>query len=78
MITPKCKYCKNEAIWAMQFIAEAKPSFYALGWHIRGFSVTKVCDDHFNFINDAWQKSSPVEQKDFFDWVNSGMLNPLG
>lgn len=59
--TPKCHFCNHEAIWAMQFIAERKPTFYALGWHIRGFSVTKVCDDHFNLINDAWQKLGEIE-----------------
>lgn len=54
----KCKYtkgCQNEAIWAMQFIGEDKPSFYAFGWHIRGFKVTPVCDDCFNKENDRQQ-----------------------
>lgn len=42
----KCKICKkNEAVWAMQYIGENKPSFYTLGWHIRGFLVVKICDD---------------------------------
>lgn len=42
---PKCQLCqKNDAVHAMQFIAEITPSFYALGSHIRGFRVTKVCD----------------------------------
>ena len=41
----KCAICKaEEACYAMQYIAEDKPSFYALGWHIRGFRVVaKVC-----------------------------------
>ena len=40
-----CQICEdNEAVWAMQFIGEDKPTFYVLGWHIRGFRVTKVCD----------------------------------
>jgi len=44
--TPNCQICKeNEAIWAMQFIGEDKPMFYVLGWHIRGFRATKVCDE---------------------------------
>ena len=42
---PKCEICKNEtAIYAMQYIAEDKPSFYTLGYHIRGFWVVKICD----------------------------------
>ena len=42
----KCEVCKErEAIWARQYIAEARPSFYTLGSHIRGFHVTKVCDE---------------------------------
>lgn len=42
---PKCTRCKqNEAVYAMQHIGEDKPSFYALGWHVRGFKVVaKVC-----------------------------------
>jgi hypothetical protein len=43
---PKCQLCKvRPALWAMQFIGDAAPSFYSLGWHMRGFSVTKVCDE---------------------------------
>lgn len=42
---PKCQLCKfNPAVHAMQYIADETPSFYALGSHIRGFPVTKVCD----------------------------------
>ncbi|MFA5636866.1 MAG: hypothetical protein WC977_13295 [Anaerovoracaceae bacterium] len=42
---PKCAICKTEeACYAMQYIGEDRPSFYRLGWHIRGFSVTKVCE----------------------------------
>lgn len=49
--TPKCQICKyNQATWAMQYIAEATPTFYALGWHIRGFAVTKICSDCKNKI----------------------------
>jgi len=43
---PKGQLCKNNtAIWAMQFIGEDVPSFYRLGYHIRGFGVIKVCDE---------------------------------
>ena len=42
---PKCEICKeNEAEWAMQYIASDTPTFSFLGWHYRGFQVTKVCD----------------------------------
>ena len=43
--TPKCTRCKKaEAVYAVQYIGEDKPSFYILGWHIRGFKVVdKVC-----------------------------------
>lgn len=42
---PTCKICgQNEAIWAMQYIGEETPTFSSLGWHYRGFPVTKVCD----------------------------------
>lgn len=42
----KCQICKqNEATWAMQFVGEDHPSFSFLGWHYRGFKVTKVCGD---------------------------------
>jgi len=45
-IQAKCQICKkNEAVYAMQYIAEEKPSFYRLGSHIRGFLVIKVCDN---------------------------------
>lgn len=41
----KCQLCKfNPAVHAMQYVADDAPSFYALGSHIRGFAVTKVCD----------------------------------
>jgi hypothetical protein len=44
--TQKCQICKEkEAEYAMQYIGSDKPSFYSLGWHIRGFRVTKVCED---------------------------------
>ena len=44
-MTTKCKICQtNGAEWAMQFIGENKPSFYAIGWHMRGFAVTKICE----------------------------------
>ena len=42
----KCQVCKrNEAIWAMQYIGEDRPTFSTLGSHYRGFKVTKVCDE---------------------------------
>ena len=41
---PMCQVCKQaEAIYAMQYIGEEKPSFYRLGYHMRGFTMTKVC-----------------------------------
>ena len=42
---PRCAYCENEAIWAMQFISSEMPSFSRLGSYYRGFKVVKVCDD---------------------------------
>lgn len=43
--TPKCQLCKsNDALYAMQFVGEDRPSFYRFGYHIRGFKVTKVCE----------------------------------
>ena len=42
----KCQVCKaRHAVWAMQYIAEDKPTFSTLGSHYRGFHVTKICDD---------------------------------
>lgn len=42
----KCKICDNqEAVYAMQYIADDSPSFYTLGSHVRGFSVIPVCSD---------------------------------
>lgn len=42
----KCKLCRQrEAAWAMQFVGDDNtPTFTVLGWHYRGFAVTKVCD----------------------------------
>lgn len=41
-----CEVChEREAIWAAQFVGEDTPSFYTLGGHIRGFKVTRVCDE---------------------------------
>ena len=42
---PMCDRCKQaEAIYAVQYIGEDKPSFYTLGWHTRGFRiVARVC-----------------------------------
>lgn len=41
---PMCQVCKQrEAVYAMQYIGEEEPSFYRLGYHIRGFTMTKVC-----------------------------------
>lgn len=38
----KCQSCKQaEAEWAYQPELE---SFYAIGWHQRGFAVVKVCE----------------------------------
>ena len=43
---PKCQVCrKNEPVWAMQYIADDKPTFYKLGYHIRGFGLLRICDD---------------------------------
>lgn len=40
-----CTQCKREpAEWALQYIAEDKPTFTTLGWHYRGFSVMRLCD----------------------------------
>ena len=42
---PTCQICKaGEALWAMQYVGEAAPTFTTLGSHYRGFPVTKVCD----------------------------------
>lgn len=45
-----CEICRNkdgqhEPIWAMQYIADDKPSFYRLGSHIRGFGLLRICDE---------------------------------
>ena len=50
-----CEVCKSremneigglvhEPVWAMQYIAEDKPSFYKLGEHIRGFGLIRICN----------------------------------
>lgn len=42
----KCQLCRERrASWAMQYVAEDRPSFYRLGSHIRGFRVYKVCSE---------------------------------
>lgn len=74
----KCKYCKEKAEWAMQFIANREPSFYFLGWHIRGFNVIKLCNYHKDGISTNWKKASKLDQKDFVDKLSGGMLYPLG
>lgn len=39
----KCKLCKSEeAVYAMQWIDNKKPSFHPLGEHVPGFSVIPV------------------------------------
>ena len=43
---PLCQVCKRrEAVYAMQYIGGEEPSFYRLGYHIRGFTMTKVCSE---------------------------------
>ncbi len=74
----KCKYCKEKAEWAMQFVADRKPSFYLLGWHIRGFNITKLCNQHKDEISINWEKASELKRKDFADSFSGGMLYPLG
>ena len=42
----KCELChEREAVYAMQYIADIVPSLYALGSHIRGFKITRVCPE---------------------------------
>ena len=42
---PRCQLClQNEAMWAMQYVGDDKPTFTLLGSHYRGFRVVKVCD----------------------------------
>ncbi len=40
-----CDECKQaEAIYAMQFVGEERPTFSRLGWHYRGFRIiAQVC-----------------------------------
>lgn len=45
-----CQICRkkdesHEPVWAMQYIASDKPSFYKLGSQIRGFGVLRICDE---------------------------------
>lgn len=41
----KCELCKaQDAIWALQYIGDPKPSFTFLGNHYRGFALKKLCD----------------------------------
>ena len=40
-----CDSCKREpAEWAVQYIAEDKPTFSTLGSHYRGFQVLRLCE----------------------------------
>jgi len=39
----------------MQYIGEDKPTFYTLGWHIRGFSIIKICDDCKEKEKNKWK-----------------------
>lgn len=74
----KCKYakgCQNEVIWYMQFVGEEKPSFYFPGYHIRGFKVIPVCDQHMeeevNRQHDTAQPSEAIEHVNAADWRNA-------
>ena len=41
-----CEMCADrEAEWAMQYVADTRPSFSRLGSHYRGFPVTAVCEE---------------------------------
>jgi hypothetical protein len=63
---PMCQVCKQaEAIYAMQYIGEEEPSFYRLGYHIRGFTMTKVCAECAELLKPKGTELPPeVEGED--------------
>lgn len=66
-----CQKCeRREAIWALQYIASSEPSFSRLGYHYRGFKVTKICDECFQQINDDYQESLAEARTDYADPLN--------
>lgn len=64
-MTRKCMYCTKEADYLMQFVASDIPSFYAPGYHVRGFDTFPVCFDCTNVIKEKYV--TPVQQKIFVD-----------
>ena len=63
MKVPKCQICKtNEAIYAMQHIAEETPTFTTLGSHYRGFKVTKTCDSCRQKITEGYGNVVEIRQ----------------
>lgn len=86
--TPKCQVCKNqEATWAEQFIGENVPSWYWLGWHQRGWSVTKVCDQCKESYPDRLIEALaakttiigghaiPLDSDRVQQWIEAGLYN---
>lgn len=63
---PMCQVCKQaEAVYAMQYIGEEEPSFYRLGYHIRGFTMTKVCAECAELLKPKGTELPPeVEGED--------------
>jgi hypothetical protein len=41
---PRCQDCRAApAEWAIQYLAEERPTVALLGWHTRGFPARKCC-----------------------------------
>lgn len=51
-MTTKCTIChEQDAVYAVQYVADDRPTAYTLGSHIRGFEiVAKVC-------SSCWEKN---------------------
>lgn len=67
---PRCKYCNDEAVYAMQFIGEDTPTFYRLGWHIRGFTVYKVCEWHHTSFTDLFKDNDAVVARRYIELMS--------
>lgn len=58
----KCQICKQrEAIHYLQYIDSDVPTFYRPGFHIRGFSIFKVCDKCADAISHEWSSSKRAD-----------------
>lgn len=65
----RCDECSTrEAVYAMQYLGEEVPTFYRLGYHIRGFKLRRLCIECKERIqNDSYAPAVPEPLTDPFD-----------